>query len=251
MGAFFSTPTPVGPIKFTMDQNVSFVKDNERIYGKVIGIECSKMKVSKSNPHDCNLNLSQILIEDLQTKNTHIVSPNDPTLQIENMTIEEAKEKYKIGIRVYFTQDSIKEKNFGIIDSYGINTTSDRISNTDYVQIHVQKGTNNNYWVNIPFTDPSLKLYPVPYNEANLYSIGSRVSLIWQGKVKTGIIVNNKVVKLDNENIDEIESFIEVKFDDNTTQKIKFTENELTLLEDINYRVKYMKYKAKYLLQKK
>lgn len=189
-GIFSSQRTEVqGPINFKMNQNVSFEKDGIRIYGTVIGVDCTKYETSTSDPNTCNLNVSNIWIKD-QKKNTHLVRPNEPTLKIENMTVEEAIEKYKTGTKVSF----LHKGNIvtGITNGFAIGVGTEHISKDDTVSIYVPKGEySDSFHANISFTDPNLKLV------------------------------------------------------DSDSGKQKYT-----LEDDNKYRIKYMKYKAKYLAQK-
>ena len=120
----------------------------------------------------------------------------------------------------------------------------------------------------VTLTDETLKKVDIiiTKQDALKYNIGSMVHNIISDVdtvvVKKGAIIS-KIINPNNYNTDNIsnDSILQVKLDDNTTVLIPFSQPGLklvvagsqkyTLEEDSKYRVKYAKYKAKYLLQKK
>jgi hypothetical protein len=198
MGGIFSAPQPTSQpisqpegttkkIVYNINDTVSFLENGKKVTGMVTGVTCSFYIDDKGTIYGnlCDLTKSSIDVKD-NKNNSHKVFINEPTLKIENMTVEEAKEKYKSGTKVSF----LHKGNIvtGTIRGFGITVDADRISQEDFVIIDVP---GVKYSVNVSFTDPNLKL-------------AESVS----GKQK------------------------------------------YTLEDDNKYRIKYMKYKAKYLAQK-
>ena len=135
----------------------------------------------------CDMTKSSITMLDDKNE-THMVLLNNPTLQIKNVTVNEAIEKYTTSKKVEFIYKK-KSTKIGIIMGYSVIADNKFISKDDKLMVRVP-GTDGS--LSISFTDPSLKL------------------------------------------VEESRSG-----------------NQKYTLEDKNkYRVKYAKYKAKYLLQK-
>jgi hypothetical protein len=155
----------------------------------VTGVTCSFYidEAGTSHGNLCDMTKSSITVSDDKNE-THTVFLNNPTLQIKNMTVEEAKQKYKSGSNVSLIYNNAGTT--GTIIGHSITVGSKFISKDDIIHVKVP-GTDGS--LSISFTDPSLKLV-----------------------------------------------------EESSSGNQKYT------LEDKNkYRVKYAKYKAKYLLQKK
>jgi len=253
MGSGPSIPETTRKIEYNMHDKVSFTKNGVKVTGIVKSVTCEVTEYEGL----CDLNKSTIVVKD-NKGNFYTIGLLDSTLTLENMTVAEAKEKYKFGRRVSFTYNN--EILTGIINGHSIRTGAERISKVDEVYIDVPNRTSS---YRISFTDPTLKLAPISISEINKYSIGNKVSFNYFSGIKTAIIEGIKIYNKDENNIDETSSRLTVKLDDGTQLEIPFTTNGLklvdksdssnqkyTLEEDSKYRVKYMKYKAKYLLLK-
>jgi hypothetical protein len=251
-------------IVYNVNDKVSFTKNGSKVSGIVKGVTCNFYIDERGTTYGglCDLQKSTISVLDNQGI-IHIIGLMESTLQIENMTVDEAIEKYKLGRRVSFIHKY--KPTIGIINGYGIKVGAVRISKDDTVSIYLPKGLDReSSYDNISFTDPNLKLAPISISEADKYSVGKKVSFYWGDEIKTGTIKDVKIIKENEVNIDETLSSLTVKIDDtDKEEEIRFTIGELklveesgsgnkkyTLEEDSKYRVKYTKYKAKYLLQK-
>jgi hypothetical protein len=256
----------LGTINFNMNDRVSFINVRRgRIYGTVSGVVCNKEEISTSDLKTCNLTLSEIKIQD-SSGIQYSVNPNEPTLRIENMTIEEAN-IYERDDTVSFRMNG-KIKTGKIIDITKITMpgTNNISINESYLSIALN---NSEEEIQIPFTQIGLSI--LSGKDSNVeFKEGDHVILKINDKHVVVEIVGIVGEKNPDGSVNKNQTVINYKFSDGNIDRANWgsvikkvnkdtpltayqdisQKKKYTLEEDSKYRVKYMKYKAKYLAQK-
>jgi hypothetical protein len=168
---------------------------------------------------------------------------------------------YKINDKVSFTKDG--KPITGRILQVTCHIYSPNMCDLGQSFLTVIDDNSVNYKVSL--TEPTLKIEKMTIEEARkMYNRGSKVNFIHQNEPKTGIItgiglntVNEYISDTDSIHVilDGSKDIVRIPLTDPTLQLVEVPipvsgKQKYTLEEDSKYRVKYMKYKAKYLAQK-
>jgi len=247
---------------------VSFEKDD-----KVITAQINKFTCFIPSPGVCDLYKSSLSVIDDDGK-LYKVNLVEATLIDKKITKNEA-EKYSPKKKVFF----YTYKNFA--GEERVDTKEGTILSSNIIPSHDENfindrstlsiiGTNGAGLDIIPFTQPGLKLVEVKQinmkvkDAVEKYKIGKKVSYNYNGIAKDGKIISHVIkegatyISEDDKVIIEVQDSgykltMEVLFTEPTLKLVEESgsgKQKYTLEEDSKYRVKYMKYKAKYLAQK-
>jgi hypothetical protein len=190
------------------------------------------------------------------------------TVQTKHPTIERRKIEYNINDKVSFLQDELEI--IGRVISINCEFYVDAAGNTDGNLCDMNRSTisiidDKNTTYTVPLNTPTLKIKNMTIDEARkMYIKGRKVHFMHQNEPKTGIItgiglttVNEYISDKDSIHVilDGSKDIVRIPLTDPTLQLVEVPipvsgKQKYTLEEDSKYRVKYMKYKAKYLAQK-
>jgi hypothetical protein len=261
MGALITRTQSKSEIDVNYQKNdiVSFTKEGKEIKGRISKVTCTLY-----TPNMCNLGESYLTVID-DSSRQHKVSLTEPTLRIENMTMEEAN-IYEIGDTVSFSMDErIKTGKIISFVKVVIPNTNNISIRESYLTIALN---NPETQINIPFTQTGLKI--LSGKDLNVvFEVGDHVILKIDDKYVVVEITGTTIYRNQVGNVDGNTSSIGYKYKNGIIERINWgsvikkvdkstplsfqdisKKKKYTLEEDSKYRVKYMKYKAKYLAQK-
>jgi hypothetical protein len=239
-----------GKIDYNKNDIVSFFLNGREILGFVSRVHCA------TEGNQCNLSLSKIYVKNESFE--YPVDVTDPSLKIIKNLTKAEYDRYKIGVVVSFTQDGIDKE--GTIIGIQPSENQDRTLDFEYSRITVELKDGNT--TEIRFYTPNLKIIAFTQAYTDKFTKGQHVSFKVDETTYYGKIINKFADLNQDGTINLVRSGLVVEYKEGSQMTVQFDNPGLQImpnntgkkkytLEDENkYRVKYAKYKAKYLAQK-